>query len=120
MARLYANENFPQPVVQELRNLAHDVLTTVEAGNANQLIPDDEVLEFARSENRALLTLNRKHFVRLHDSGALHAGIVACTFDPDFSSQARRIDESIRTIDDLSGKLLRVNRPSSSSDSVKS
>ena len=28
MARLYANENFPLPVVNELRRLGHDVLTT--------------------------------------------------------------------------------------------
>ena len=27
MARLYANENFPLPVVGELRRLGHDVLT---------------------------------------------------------------------------------------------
>ncbi|TEU18005.1 MAG: hypothetical protein E3J21_06900 [Anaerolineales bacterium] len=28
MARLYANENLPLPVVGELRRLGHDVLTT--------------------------------------------------------------------------------------------
>ena len=114
MARLYANENFPLPVVVELRNLAHDVLTTVEAGRANQAIPDEEVLEFAWSQNRTLLTLNRKHFVRLHESGAPHAGILACTFDPNFSAQAHRIDDFLRETVDLSGKLLRVNRPISS------
>ena len=110
MARLYANENFPLPVVLELRNLTHDVLTTLEAGKANQSIPDEAVLEFARSQNRSVLTLNRKHFVRLHTSGAPHSGIIVCLFDPDFSGQARRIDESIRSIPDLSGKLIRVNR----------
>lgn len=91
MARFYANENFPLPVVLELRKLGHDVLTSLEAGKANRSIPDEEVLEFGRSENRALLTLNRKHFVRLHESGAAHAGIVTCTFDPDVPGQARRI-----------------------------
>ncbi|HQY93633.1 MAG: DUF5615 family PIN-like protein [Caldilinea sp.] len=34
MARLYANENFPYAVVQELRRLGNDVLTVAEAGNA--------------------------------------------------------------------------------------
>ena len=34
MARLYANENFPLPVVEELRRLGHEVLTTYEAGDA--------------------------------------------------------------------------------------
>lgn len=111
MTRFYANENFPLPVVEELRNLLHDVLTTLDAGKANQSIPDEQVLEFARSENRAVLTPNRKHFVRLYENGAAHAGIVVCTFDPDFAGQARRIHESIRTVTDLSGKLVRVNRP---------
>lgn len=111
MARLYANENFPVTVVLELRKLGHDVLTTFEAGKANQSVPDEEVLKFARSENRAVLTLNRKHFVRLHESGVRHTGIVVCTFDTDFSGQSRRIDEAIRVAADLSGELIRVNRP---------
>ena len=111
MANLYANENFPLPVVLELRRLGHEVLTTVEAGKSNQSIADAEVLEFARLQSRTLLTLNRKHFVRLHESHAQHAGIVVCTVDLDFAAQAGRINESLTASGDLSGKLLRVNRP---------
>jgi Domain of unknown function (DUF5615) len=59
MARLYANENFPLPVVEELRQLGYDVLTTSESGKAGVAIPDAEVLAFAVAEGRALLTLNR-------------------------------------------------------------
>jgi hypothetical protein len=55
--RLYANENFPLPVVEELRRLGHDVLTSLDAGKAGQAIPDDEVLAFAIAEGRALLTI---------------------------------------------------------------
>jgi len=82
MARLYANENFPLPVVQTLRGLGHDVLTH-----------------------------NRRHFIRLHADQPIHCGIVVCTFDPDFSRQSRHIDEAISTHDSLDGKLIRVNRP---------
>lgn len=32
MARLYADEDFPYPVVLELRRLGHEVLTVQEAG----------------------------------------------------------------------------------------
>jgi predicted nuclease of predicted toxin-antitoxin system len=111
MAYLYANENFPLPVVEELRKMGHDVLTAVEAGKANQSVPDEELLEFARSQNRAVLTLNRKHFVRLHESKAPHAGIVVCTVDLDFAAQARRIHDSLGMAGNLSGRLIRVNRP---------
>jgi hypothetical protein len=33
---LYADENFPLRVVEELRRLGHDVLTASEDGRANQ------------------------------------------------------------------------------------
>jgi hypothetical protein len=66
MARLYANENFPLPAIEELRRLGHDVLTSYESGRAGQAVPDEDVLAFAVAEARILITLNRKHFVRLH------------------------------------------------------
>ena len=111
MARLYANENFPLPVVAELRRLGHDVVTMRDVGQAGQAVPDEQVLAFAAAEGRAVLTLNRKHFVRLHGERTDHAGIVACTFDPDFTGQARRIDASIASTSDLRARLIRINRP---------
>ena len=110
MARLYSNENFPQQAVSELRRLGHDVLTVLEAGRANQVIPDEAVLAFAVDEQRAVLTLNRKHFIRLHQLSANHAGIIVCTFDADFIGQARRIDSAIKSLDGLQGQLLKINR----------
>jgi hypothetical protein len=111
MARLYADENFPFPVVEELRRLGHDVVTAQEAGKAEREIPDPEVLAFAVEQGRALLTLNRRHFVRLHLRQPDHAGIIACTFDLNFPSQAARIDAALRPVTDLRGQLIRVNRP---------
>ena len=111
MARLYSNENFPLPVVEELRTLGHDVVTIQETGKADQALPDDKVLEFATAENRAVLTLNRRHFIRLHREQPQHAGIIVCTVDPDFAGQAERIHQSISALTSLSGQLLRVNRP---------
>ena len=47
--------------------LGHDVLTVQEAGQANQRIPDHhQVLEFAMGQGRAVLTINRDDFIRLH------------------------------------------------------
>ena len=112
MARLYANENFPLPVVMELRRLGHDVLTTQDVGKSDQAIPDDEVLSFACDANCTVLTLNRLHFIRLHQKSMEHSGIIVCTYDPDFTAQAVRIDAAIREQSDLASQLLRVNRPS--------
>ena len=80
MARLYANENFPLPVVLELRRLGHDVLTTQEAGKSNQAISDEDVLTFACAETRAVLTLNRKHFLAcIKPSRSIRASLYAPT-----------------------------------------
>jgi len=84
---LYANENFPLPTVEVLRELAHDVLTSHDAGRTNRKIPDEEVLSFAVSQGRALLTLNRRHFVRLHQINPAHSGIIVCAVDPDFKGK---------------------------------
>ncbi|MGB2611676.1 MAG: DUF5615 family PIN-like protein [Isosphaeraceae bacterium] len=46
--RDYANENFLFPVVEELRGLGHDVVTSFESGNAGRAVPDPEVLAYAR------------------------------------------------------------------------
>ncbi len=111
MAKLYSNENFPFPAVEELRRLGHDVLTVLESGKADQAIPDDEVLAFAVSLERAVLTINRKHFIKLHRAQPDHAGIIVCTLDADFVGQAGRINEAIAAVESLSGELLRINRP---------
>jgi len=111
MARCYANENFPLPVVEELRLLGHDVVTIQETGQSGRALPDEAVLAFAHADNRILLTLNRRHFVRLHLDGAEHSGIVTCTYDPDFPGQAQRIHKELEQAPRLVGKLVRVNRP---------
>jgi predicted nuclease of predicted toxin-antitoxin system len=112
MARLYSNENFPLPVVDRLRALGLDVLTVQESGKADQALPDDKVLEFAAAEERAVLTINRRHFIRLHRERPQHAGIIVCTFDADFAGQAERIHQSIGGQSALTGQLIRVSRPS--------
>lgn len=111
MAHFLANENLPEPVVLELRRLGHETVTMRERGLAGRAIPDREVLDIATGDGRAVVTLNRRHFVRLHGERPDHAGIVVCTFDADFAALARRIHDAITTTSDLRGKLVRINRP---------
>jgi hypothetical protein len=115
MARLYANENFPRPVVERLHSLGHDVLTTDDEGQSGQRIPDDLVLRFAMDEARAVLTLNRTDFIRLHRQDSHHAGIIVCkTFDPDeFDWQSTLIHGAIAAESTLDGKLIRIIRGTS-------
>jgi predicted nuclease of predicted toxin-antitoxin system len=110
MASFYTNENFPLKVVQYLREMGHDVLTSHEAGNANQRIPDEDVLEFATKAGRILLTLNRRDFIELHEKTPGHAGIIVCTQNPGLREQSEQIDSVVREMGDLTGKLVRANR----------
>lgn len=113
MACLYADEMFPRKVSELLRTMGHNVLTVQEAGKANLGIPDDEVLAFAISDNRTVLTLNRQDFIKLHKSSPEHLGIIVCTNDTDRSRMATRINEAINPEEPLTGKLIRVVRPTS-------
>lgn len=115
MARLYADENFDYPVVEELRRLGHDVLTAQEAGQAQQRVPDATVLAFATAQVRAVLTFNRRDFIRLHRQSAAHSGIIVCTRDDDSVALAARIHQAVGTAAALNGQLTRITRPPSGS-----
>jgi predicted nuclease of predicted toxin-antitoxin system len=109
-ARLYSNENFPLPVVEALRRLGHDVLTTHDTGKSNAGVPDEEVLRYAAENGRAVLTHNRQDFIRLHRQNPGHAGIIVCTDNPDFPALAARVHAELQKLDSLAGQLVRVNR----------
>ncbi|MEH1909107.1 MAG: DUF5615 family PIN-like protein [Nostoc sp.] len=111
MARFYADEQFPFPVVELLRALGHDVLIVQQAENADQGIPDEEVLAFAISQERSILTINRVDFIRLHRRDSNHFGIIVCTNNRNWEQFAARIDEAVTAEEPLQGKLIRVLRP---------
>ncbi len=115
MAKLYSNENFRKQIILHLIEMGHDVLSAFNAGNANQNIPDEEVLDFAKNCERIILTFNRKDFIKLHNENPNHFGIIVCTEDKNSKALAQRIHESI--IDsgsDLENLLIRINRPNNS------
>ena len=112
MKKLYINGNFPLPIVQMLRQFGHDVLTSLEAGNANQRIPDDAVLAFAITQNRILLTLNRRDFIKLHYLNPDHSGIIVCTEDSDFKALTNRIHKELCNEGEFAKQLIRVYKAS--------
>jgi len=108
MFRFYANENLSALLVNELRRLGHDVLTSYEAGNANQGIPDDRVLTTATANDRCVVTFNRDDFGNLHRSGIEHGGIVVCKDDPDRLGLAQVLHDYLITQQSLDNRLIRV------------
>jgi predicted nuclease of predicted toxin-antitoxin system len=110
--KLYADEQYPYPVVKCLRELGHDVLTVQEAGQANQRTPDGEVLVFATDLDRAVITQNRKDFIKSHRIQPNHAGIIVCTDDRNWEALAQRIHAAMTEEESLQGRLIRIVRPS--------
>ena len=115
MARLYADEDFPQPVTEALRRLGHDLRTVGEAGRAGQGIDDAEVLADATADLRAVLTHNHRDFKGLHRKAQPHEGIISCTQDPkDHAGLAQRIHDALTAAPILMNQFIRVIRPNPS------
>lgn len=111
MASLFADENVPYALVEALRVLGHDVLTAHEAGRANRAIPDPDVLAYATTLGRAVLTGDRRDYHRLHAASHAHAGIITFTDDPDAVALAGRVHAAVTATPDLAGQLIRITRP---------
>ena len=112
MARFsfYSNENFVLDMVKMLRKLGHTVITSYGAGQANQSIPDDEVLNYATRYSLAVITFNRDDFIKLHNNGVQHSGIIVCKTDRDYQSQVNCLDNYLKTQDNLVNRLIRIKK----------
>lgn len=115
MFNFYANENFPQAMVELLRQEGYDVLTSEEAGQANQGISDESVLAFGIEKNRIIITLNRNDFIQLHYQNSQHCGIVICKTDRDYQGQIMFLHHYLQNQSSLKNRLIRIkkqNQPS--------
>ena len=118
--RFYADENLPRAIIEELRRLDYDVLTSYEAQQANKSISDENVLKFAQERNKIIITLNREDFVSLHQQGEAHSGIIICKDDRDYKSQAQVINEFILQDNrSLQGRLIRLKKQNQKGTSVQ-
>ncbi|HZO27771.1 MAG TPA: DUF5615 family PIN-like protein [Chloroflexota bacterium] len=113
---MFADENCSLRVVRELRKLGHDVLTSRDAGLANRGTGDPDIFLAAVAAGRAILTNDRRDYVRLHMRRSGHAGIVICTYDLDAERLAQRIHDAISAHASLVGLLIRITRPGPGAD----
>jgi len=79
--KLLLDEMYPSLIATELRGLGHDVLSVHESPGSGT--PDEQVLDHARSEGRAVLTENVRDFRPLAEAllaaGESHAGLLFTT-----------------------------------------
>ncbi len=69
--KLYADEHVGRPIVNNLRNKGIDIISTEEAGNKGK--SDEEQLEFACANSRAVLTMDSDYLLLREPSS--HYGI---------------------------------------------
>jgi Domain of unknown function (DUF5615) len=120
MLNLYSNENLSIDLVEILRELNYDVLTSYQAGQANQGIPDNEVLAYATINQRCVITFNRDDFVALYRSGVIHAGIIVCKDDRDYFGQSQVLHAYLETQTcPVENRLIRVQRQNQRGSSQK-
>jgi predicted nuclease of predicted toxin-antitoxin system len=95
-----------------LRALEYDILTVQDAGKAEQKIPDPEVLQYAISLNRAVITMNRRDFIRLHAQIPQHKGIVICKSSTNWEKIAQAIHKHLIQSDSIEGQPIGIKLPS--------
>jgi Domain of unknown function (DUF5615) len=92
-SNLYLDEDVSVLIAELLRPHGFDVLTTREAHNLGQF--DSFQLQFAASQQRAMLTHNRGDFESLHRSALAeqhpHAGIIIANRRASDADVARRV-----------------------------
>src|SRR5277367_5007768 len=76
---LLLDEMFSDNIARQLRAKGHDVISVV-ADPALMGLPDDQILAYATTQGRALVTANIKDFVpldgRYRAAGQPHAGLI--------------------------------------------
>lgn len=96
-------------MVDLMRGMSYDVLTSYEAGQANQKIPDNVVLEYATRVGRIVITENRQDFLNLHSTTSNHVGIVICKADRDYARKVQALHDFLtRDVRPMANRLLRV------------
>ncbi len=79
--KLHLNEHLSWHLAEQLRKYGFDVTSTIELGMLEE--EDDAQLAFAVSQQRAIASINHRHFVPLHEQyaaeGREHWGIILST-----------------------------------------
>lgn len=85
---LVDEDSLAKPLIKTLREAGHDVVTVNEVGLSGQF--DPVVLNYARENERIVLTHNCRDFEALHLENPNHPGILAVYRDADSSKNMSR------------------------------
>ena len=99
--RLYTDEMIPARLAAALRRLGYDVVSCRDVGRANRAIPDEDQLDYAAQDGRAILTFNMVDYVTLDQTwkatGRQHYGIIVSPAIDDFGTLLRCVQRHLDT-----------------------
>ena len=101
--RLFTDEMITNRLARELRRRGYDVESCQEARRSDQRIPDQDQLQYATLQGRAILTFNTGDFVRLEQQlkaeGRGHAGIIVSPRIDDPGTLLRCVQRHLDTVE---------------------
>ena len=112
MPEILADECVRLKLVFRLRRLGYLVRTVRDFCNSKygDGIADQSVLELACQHRLAVLTTNESDFLKLHQNFPGHYGILIIKSEDDVRAQARRIDNKLKELDDIRGRIVWLKR----------
>lgn len=99
---------FPLKLPYKITVASIDITKALEELGFDVILLKKAVLAFSIIQNRAVLTLNRRDFFRLHRLNSEHCGIIASVDDCDRQRMARNINQAIVESETLTNQLIRV------------
>ncbi len=100
--KIYTDEDVNPIIAAHLRRDGCDALSAHDAGRVNQGIPDDEQLEYANQQGRAIFTFNVADYIELDTQwkakDKIHRGIIVCKRIENIGELIRRLKRHIDTV----------------------
>ena len=111
--KIYTDEDVNPIIAAHLRRDGYDALSAHDAERVNQGIPDDEQLEYANQQDRAIFTFNVADYIELFASltddfvlrdvqwkakDKIHRGIIVCRRIENIGELIRRLKRHIDTV----------------------
>jgi hypothetical protein len=100
--RLYTDEDVDTRLAEQLRRRGYDAISCREVGNHNQALSDEWQLNWATSQERAILVYNIPHYMELDaawkSQRRAHSGIIMAQHRWPFSELVRRTIRHLDTV----------------------
>jgi hypothetical protein len=110
MARLVAQDNFPLPVIEELRQFGHDIVTVPADGVSRDALAANAALPRSPDARRRVwLTLDPDQSAGAHRAAPNHSGIVAVRPGKTYAGLAQRIHDALKAHARISRQLVIVD-----------